>query len=132
MQPIVRYLNRALAFVAGVAAALPGRLDRLWHSAMRERRAVAPIEVAAPPPRLGPGREWEMVVGVLTRDLARVPAIAAIQVHAALKIDAAEHALSRIVADCSKVLAAPLVPARRPAHRLTHRPELRARRQLAA
>jgi hypothetical protein len=63
-----------------------------------------------------------MVVGLLTRDLCRVPAIAAIQARAALKIDAAEHALNRIAADCAKVIGAPLLPAVHPARRVEHRP----------
>jgi hypothetical protein len=132
LQPIMHRLNAASIVLAGVAAGLRGLLDRLWRSSFRKRRAAAPIEVAAPAPRLGPARAWEMVVGVLTRDLAHVSAITAIQAGAALKIDAAEHALGRIVADCSKLLTAPLLPARQPARRLVHRPVLRTRRQLAA
>jgi hypothetical protein len=127
LQPIVHRLNTASAFLAD----LPERLNRLRRSPLRER-PTAPVEVTAPAPRLGVAREWEMVLGVLTRDLARVPAVAAIHAQAALKIDAAEHALGRIIADCSKVLAAPPVPARRPVRRLVHRAELRIRRQLAA
>jgi hypothetical protein len=132
MQPILHRLDSMLAPVCGAVAALPGLLNRHWRSAIRSRRAPPPAKVAATAPRLEPGREWEMVVGLIRRDLARVSGIAAIQARAVLKIDAAEHALNRIVADCAKVLAPPATPALRPALRLAHRPEPEARRPLAA
>jgi hypothetical protein len=67
-----------------------------------------------------------------TRELTRAPRIAALQARAALKIDAAEHALRRIVADCARVLADPVAPAPQPALFLASRPEARQRRPLAA
>jgi hypothetical protein len=66
------------------------------------------------------------------RELARAPEIASIQAHAALKIDAAEHAYNRIVADCAKILAAPVAPTFRPAPQLAHQPQPQAEQQLAA
>jgi hypothetical protein len=128
---IVDCLNGALATVSGVAMALPGWLGHAGRSAFRSARVLPPFAVAAAPPRLAHGREWEIVVDLLRRDLARAHAIAAIQAHAALKIDAAEYALNRIVADCAAVLTTPLMPLRPPARRV-HRPELRMRRPLAA
>jgi hypothetical protein len=126
----------ALAIASDVATGLRTHVNRfrprVGLGAIRNRRALPPVKLARLAPMLAPAREWEMIANLLKRDLARIPAIVSIQAHAALKIDAAEHALNRIVADCSKVLSAPLVPVRRPARRLAHRSEFRVRRPLAA
>ena len=150
VQPIVHYLPAIPSFLSGVAshlrthpdrwrysairaaARLSAHLDRLRHSAIDSRRKAAPAETAAPVARLASARQWEIVMDLATRELARAPRIAALQARAALKIDAAEHALSRIVADCTKVLADPVAPAPRPALCLASRPEARQRWPLAA
>jgi hypothetical protein len=100
------------------AARLGVHLARPRRPAVERRRRRVPArdaEAPAPVPRVDPGRQWEIVVGIAARELARVPAIAALQGRAALKIDAAEHALARIVADCAKVLPARATPAPQPA-----------------
>jgi hypothetical protein len=148
--PIVHYLRDIPSFLSGVAshlrtrldrrrysataaaARLSAHLDRLWRSAIDSRREAAPAGTAAPVARLAPGRQWEIVMDLAARELARAPKIAALQARAALKIDAAEHALSRIVADCAKVLAAPVAPAPQPALQLAPRPEALQHRPLAA
>ena len=122
------HLRRLSHSTVGAAQRLRSDLGRVWRRAAGRRRAKAPVETPAPVPRLAPGRQWEIVVDLAERELARVPAIAALQARAALKIDAAEHALGRIVADCAKVFAVPAAPAAQPAHQ----PAAPARRPLAA
>jgi hypothetical protein len=100
-------LDGVLTFLSGAAPRLRNRLHRRRRTAIGRRRIAAPPETAAPIPRLAPGRQWEIVVGIAAREIARGAAIAALHARAALKIDAAEHALSRILADCAKVLRVP-------------------------
>jgi len=73
-----------------------------------------------------------MVVALATRELSRAPEVAAIQTRAALKIDSAEHAYNRMVADCAKVCGASVAPTFQPARQLTREPEPQAREPLAA
>jgi hypothetical protein len=127
------HVDRLSYRLAGASQRLRSDLGRVPRRAADRRRAKeAPVETPAPAPRLAPGRQWEIVVGIAERELARVPAIAALQVRAAVKIDAAEHALGRIIADCAKVFAVPAAPAAQPAQQPTARPEAPARRPLAA
>ena len=134
MQPIVHYLDGVLAFVLGWAAVPRGRglLRSSWYPTIGREGAPLPIKVAAPVPGLEPSREWEMVTGLAARELARGPDIAAIQAQVALKIDAAEHAYNRIVADCAKVFRVAATPTFRPARQLAHQLEPPARQPLAA
>jgi len=73
-----------------------------------------------------------MVIGLVARELSRAAELAAAQAHAALKIDAAEHAYNRIVADCAKICRPSAAPTFRPARQLTRQPDLPARQPLAA
>ena len=114
MRPILQYLDGILAFLAGAA--------------MRLRPQTRGVEPAAPALRIDSDRQWEIVVGIAARGVARVPVVVALQARAALKIDAAEHALSRILADCARVLPAPAAPAAQPAPQA----ELQPDRPLAA
>jgi hypothetical protein len=125
------HLDRVSHGLTPAAARLRSDLGRFWRRAA-DRRATARVERSAPASGLTPGRQWEIVIGLAERELARAPAIAALQTRAALKIDAAEHALGRIIADCAKVLAAPAVPAPQPGRQLPPRPEAPARDPLAA
>jgi hypothetical protein len=136
VQPIVPNLHSIPAVLSGAAhlrkhaRRLLAPLSGTWRPASaRRRRTAAP---AAPVPRLAPGRQWEIVVDLAARELARAPRIAALHAHAALKIDAAEHAFGRIVADCAKVCAAPLAPVPQPALNLVPPAEAPQRRPLAA
>jgi hypothetical protein len=122
------HLDRLSYRLAGAAQRLRPDLGRVRRRAADRRRAKAPVETPAPAPRLAPGRQWEIVVGIAEHERARVPAIVALQVRAAVKIDAAEHALSRIIADCARVSAVPAARAAQPAHQ----PAPPARRPLAA
>jgi len=126
------HLDRLSHAAIGTAARLRLRLGRAWHAAAERRRPARPVAIAAPAPRLDPGRQWEIVMTIAAREVARAPAVAALHARAALKIDAAEHALSRIIADCAKILAAPVAAAAQPALQLIPQPEAPARRQLAA
>lgn len=112
-------------------AALRGRVHSLWRSATGGGRATAPVATPEPTPRLGLNRQWEMVTGLIARDVSRADEIAAIQARAAVKIDAAEHALNLTIADCAKILAtAGAATLRWPVRRPTRLAE--PRRSLAA
>jgi hypothetical protein len=78
---------------------------RWWRTARRRSPpAAAPVETPPPASRLEAERQWQIVAGIAAREAARGAAIAALHARAAIKIDAAEHALNRILADCAKVL----------------------------
>ncbi len=124
--------GRSWRAAGSAAARLRARLGRPWHAASDRRRPARSVETAAPVATLDPGRQWEIVVDIAAREVARAPAIAALQARAALKIDAAEHALGRILADCAKVLPAPAAPTARPAPEPASQPEPQTSRPLAA
>jgi hypothetical protein len=106
---------------------------RWWHAAAGRRRATRGVVPPAPVARLDPRLQWEIVVGVAAREVARAPVIVALQARAALKIDAAEHALRRIVADCARVLPAPAASAAHLALESALQPDdAQARQPLAA
>ena len=123
------HLDRWSHRLAGATQRLRFDLGRVRRRAVDRWRAKAPVEAPAPAPRLAPGRQWEIVIGIADRELQRVPAIAAHQARAAVQIDAAEHALGRIVADCAKVFA---LPAAQTARQPAARPGAPARHPLAA
>jgi hypothetical protein len=95
--------------------AYPGR-GRRRRAAAGRRQTSRPVERPAPVAgaSLDPGRQWEIVMGIAAREVARASTIAALQARAELKIDAAEHALRRILADCAPVLPTRGAPATRP------------------
>jgi hypothetical protein len=107
-------------------------LRRPWRAAAGRRRATRGVAPAAPVPTLDPGRQWEIVVAIAAREVARAPVIVALQARAALKIDAAEHALRRIMADCARILPAPAAPAVLPASKPASQPKAQTDRPLAA
>jgi hypothetical protein len=141
-------LGRCGGAAAAGMARLGARLARSWRAAQRQsasrrssRRRPRPaaarrqrrVRAVAPPApvlraRLDPDRQWEIVVGVAAREAARASAVAALQARAALKIDAAEHALGRILADCARVVPA----AEPPAVQLATQPDAQTSRPLAA
>jgi hypothetical protein len=89
-----------LAVLAGVIVLI----DRRRPSPQRE-------EVAA---TLDPEREWELVIHSASAGLARGADLAVLQADAAMKIEAAEHAYRRLVADCAKLCLTCAVPASEP------------------
>lgn len=97
------------------------------------RKSTRPIvEASKPAQRLEPGRDWQKVMDIAARDIARVPELASIQARAALQIDAAEHAFNRMLAECASVIAVPVAPAFETVHRLARQPATPARQSLAA
>jgi hypothetical protein len=49
------------------------------------------------------GRDWQMVTEPVLKRMRRAPDALSLHVRAATQIDAAEHALNRILADCANV-----------------------------
>ena len=100
--------------VAGWTAVLAGLASLAYIIARIDRRSgTAPRAHAAPVRRLGPAREWELAIRHAARDVSRAAELPALQASAAVKIDSAEHALNRLVADCARLRRTPASP---PAH----------------
>jgi hypothetical protein len=65
---------------------------------------------ARDPTTLDPRREWELVMHSASEGLSRRADLAALQADTALKIEAAEHAFNRLVADFAKLCATSAPP----------------------
>jgi hypothetical protein len=132
VQPIRHCLNVIWTFSGAARPQVRQLLRPRRHSPFQRReQAPQPVRVATPAARLDARREWEIVTGFLARELARMSEIAALQAGAALKIDAAEHAYNRIVADCARILGPAFAPTFQPPRQLAREPDP-ARQSLAA
>jgi hypothetical protein len=69
------------------------------------RRAATPANAIRPPA----SGHWSTVAAIVETGLRQVEAMSACHAAAGRQIDAAEYALHRLIADCSKVMRRPLV-----------------------
>jgi hypothetical protein len=79
------------------------------------RRAARAGKIAEPPARIERGAEWELVVQRARQDLWRGPGLVDLQADARLRIESAEHAYNRMVADCARLCDLPVAPTFEPA-----------------
>jgi hypothetical protein len=100
--------------IAGWVAVLAG-LASLACLIVRERRSATGSRIGAGPARLGHAQEWELVMRHAAQDLSRAAELASLQARAAVKIESAEHAFNRLVAECAGLCRTPTAaPARDP------------------
>ena len=112
--------------LVGWAAVLTGLtiLAGLIMWADRRRPVSRRTETNVTDATLDPRREWELVMHSASEGLSRRAGLAALQADTALKIEAAEHAFNRLVADFAKLrrTSAP-PPATEPAPQPVSMPE---------
>jgi hypothetical protein len=93
-------LGGAWADILGCAGVLAGVAAFcgliVFNDRRRPGRVLQPTDTAL---RLDRRREWETVLGHATRDLARAPRLEELHTGATVKIEAAEHALNRLMLD---------------------------------
>jgi len=87
------------------------RTPRPRRSALLRRAAIAVPVTAVRPPASG---HWSRVAAIVETGLHRIEAMSACHAAAGRQIDAAEYALNRLIADCSKVMRGPPAPAAPP------------------
>lgn len=91
----------------------------------RERRLAPSLANCAPlalPARRAPGSDWQRLAAIMDAAQAHAPAIAASQARASQQIDAAEHALNRLIKDCAAVMPVPVTPTFEPSRTLVREP----------
>lgn len=91
----------------------------------RERRRVPSIAALPPAPlsaRRVPGTDWQRLTEIIETANARGPEIAAAQARASQQIDAAEHALNRLIHDCAAVMPVKVEPTFQPSRTLVREP----------
>ena len=98
----------------------------------RQKRSRKEGRVPAAMPARTPAAGRPGSSGATAIDVADRPSLAAIQARAAIQIDAAEHALNRLLAECAAVATLPIEPTFATARELPARPAARARSSLAA
>ena len=107
------------AIVAGLAiVALLLRLDEA-------RKGKRHDKVADPAPsihKVAADADWPAIADVAAMELARVPELVSMQAGAARQIDAAEHALNRLLAECATVMSPPVSPTFEPMRQLVREP----------
>lgn len=116
-----------MAVVAGLAA-----LSILRRNRKHRQTTVA---LAAAAPQLQPGSDWRKIMDVSLTELESAPDLRSMQAHAALQIDAAEHAFNRLLAECAKVGSSAVAPTFAPLRQLpdaTEPPAPQRRQPLAA
>jgi hypothetical protein len=90
------------------------RADARPRRAELSRRATTPANAIRPPA----SGHWSTVAAIVETGLRQVEAMSACHAAAGRQIDAAEYALQRLIADCSKVMRRPLVEPAAPARPL--------------
>ncbi len=76
------------------------------RAALARRAEIAAPAKTSKPPAAG---HWSAVAAIVETGLRQVEAMSACHAAAGRQIDAAEYALHRLIADCSKVMRRPLV-----------------------
>ena len=103
--------------VAGLAAfAVLLRLNQ----PLPDRRS--PIAVPLPASELQPGTDWQKIMDISLVELLRAPDLHAIHDGAAMQVDAAEHALNRLLVECSKATSLVVAPTFEPLRQLVREP----------
>jgi hypothetical protein len=101
--------------IAGWSAILAGLVSVACLIVRMDRQCSVRPRADAKPVRLLPAREWELVVRRASQDLSRAAELPALQARATVKIESAEHAFNRIVAECASLCRTPIAaPTRDP------------------
>lgn len=89
----------------------------------RRQRKFRPIVVAPQIERRSCERDRRALTGIVEGRISGVEAIEALQAHAALQVDAAEHAFNRMLEDCGAVMTVAVAPTLQPMRELTRESE---------
>jgi hypothetical protein len=83
-----------------------------WLILLADRRAARlnAALVREKPARRCPQRDWDLVAGIARTGLAQIDVAMALHVRAAERIDAAEYAFNRLLAECAAVMGLPDTP----------------------
>jgi hypothetical protein len=96
------------------AAVLTGLASLAGILKLIDRRPPVSPQTSADTSRLDRGQEWDRVMRQATLGLSREDVLAALHADSALKIESAEHAYNRLVADCARLCRAAEAPANDP------------------
>jgi hypothetical protein len=94
------------------AAVIAGLSLFTWLILLADRRS-ARLNAALgtkKPERRCPRQDWDLVTGIARAGLAQIDAAMGLHARAAERIDAAEYALNRLLAECAAVMGLPDVP----------------------
>lgn len=116
-EPILAEIVGWLAVVAGLATCAA----MLTLSRARPNRR-SPIVLPLPASELESGTDWQKVMDVSLMELVRAPDLHAMHGDAATQVDAAEHALNRLLAECSKATSLVMAPTFEPLRQLVREP----------
>jgi hypothetical protein len=122
-----------LKTLLGGAAVIAGLALFTFLIALADRRSARSRAVPAKVPHPGrcPRQDWELVTGIARAGLSQMDAALALHARASERIDAAEYAFGRLLAECAAVMQAPPAARRRPVPVLA-REEIRFAEALAA
>jgi hypothetical protein len=134
--PFAEHVNPAhLKTLAGWCAVISGLALYSWLHILADRRAARLTAVPAKEPkRLGrcPHRDWDLMTGIVRTGLAQTHTASTLHARAAERIDAAEYAFNRLLAECAAIMSLPNALAPRPVPVLARRPARYAGTSLAA
>ena len=126
--PFAEHIDPAhLKTLAGWCAVISCLALYSWLYILADRRAarLAAMAAAAKVPRPQgrcPRRDWDLMTGIVHAGLAQTEAAAALHARAAERIDAAEYAFNRLLAECA-AMGLPSTPTPpRPVPILSRRP----------
>jgi hypothetical protein len=105
-----KLLLGGVAVIAGLAI-----LACLIVLASRRRARQGAVPAKARPPGRCPRQDWELVTGIARAGLSQMDAALALHARASERIDAAEYAFGRLLAECAAVMQARPAARRRPA-----------------
>jgi hypothetical protein len=133
VQLIARFLDALPAELPEAMAIVLGLLAfalTLWAVQARRGRGAPVEQAASPQPKATekPLSKAELAV----QELGRAPDLQTLQARAAEQIDAAEHALNRLLADCAGIANLPVEPTLTPERQLKAEPSAPAQQSLAA
>ena len=115
--PFAEHINPAdLKTLLGWGAVIVGLALFTWAIALDDRGSAR--LAAAPAKEKHPGRcphrDWELMTGIARTGLEQTDTAMALHTRAAERIDAAEYALNRLLAECTAVMGLPDAPTPQP------------------
>jgi hypothetical protein len=105
-----------LKSLAGWGAVIAGFLLFTWLILLADRRSgrLNAARAKEKPQRRCPQHDWELVTGIARTGLAQADVVMALHARASERIDAAEYAFSRLLAECAAIMQLPLAPLLQP------------------
>ena len=134
MQMIATFFDGLPASLPGWIAIFAGLLGFALflraERARKNREQAVQVQATAPEPK--PVTKPQSKTEAALQELARAPDLQSMQTRAAEQIDAAEHALNRLLAECAGIAKLPIEPTLTPERELKPEAVAPARPSLAA